>query len=256
MRLLVAILLAATLATPTPDDTTYPLACATSDSCELGEPCVADADCRSGHCVQAGILLGSGYFGGGWPGNSVCCERACDGDEACWARYLYDDQRFIHCVQPIERCAPELSACYAERDGYGLCESVQPRFGLCLSDPLRPTPTPTPVIRDNPCGCPFFYVDTSPLCIVPPKKVELGCKPSPHDPCARCCEDPWTCTWTCPGDCNRNGRVAIDELTRAVSVLLGQRPLTACAMLDANRDGEVRIAELIRAVGMALGGCD
>lgn len=33
---------------------------------------------------------------------------------------------------------------------------------------------------------------------------------------------------TCPGDCNRDGRVALNELIRLVNVALGSAPLQAC----------------------------
>lgn len=120
----------------------------------------------------------------------------------------------------------------------------------------RPTATPTPVIADNPCGCPFDYFGDDPICIAPPTRVQLGCKPSPHDVCTACCEEVWECTWTCPGDCNGNRRVGVEELTRAVNIFLGAQRLTACRNADANRDELLTINELIRAVTRALDGCE
>ncbi len=60
---------------------------------------------------------------------------------------------------------------------------------------------------------------------------------------------------TCPGDCDTNGAVTVDELIRGVNIALARQSLIACANLDANRDSEVRVDELVRAVNGALHGC-
>jgi hypothetical protein len=62
-------------------------------------------------------------------------------------------------------------------------------------------------------------------------------------------------TVACPGDCDGNRTVAIDELVIAVGKSLGEVPLTDCPSVDANGDGDVRIDELIDAVVAALHGC-
>jgi Ca2+-binding EF-hand superfamily protein len=59
----------------------------------------------------------------------------------------------------------------------------------------------------------------------------------------------------CPGDCDHNGVVTIDELIRAVDIALGEQPLPSCASLDRNGDGQIGINELIAAVDVALRGC-
>ncbi|MEO8603035.1 MAG: VCBS repeat-containing protein [bacterium] len=59
----------------------------------------------------------------------------------------------------------------------------------------------------------------------------------------------------CAGDCNASGAVSIDELTRAVSIVLGERDPRDCVALDQNGNGNVSIAEVIAAVGSALNGC-
>jgi len=59
----------------------------------------------------------------------------------------------------------------------------------------------------------------------------------------------------CPGDCNGDGSVAIDELIRAVAIALGQTPVSACSGLDTNADGAIEVAEIVSAVGGALNGC-
>jgi hypothetical protein len=59
----------------------------------------------------------------------------------------------------------------------------------------------------------------------------------------------------CPGDCNADDRVTIDELTRAVSIALGDRDVRECPALERDGQGGVSIDELIAAVFAALDGC-
>ncbi len=59
----------------------------------------------------------------------------------------------------------------------------------------------------------------------------------------------------CTGDCNRDGRVRVAELTRCVLIALGRRSLADCRGADADGDGVVMIGELIEAVNNALIGC-
>jgi len=54
------------------------------------------------------------------------------------------------------------------------------------------------------------------------------------------------------GDCDRNGRVAIDELIRGVSIALGTAPVSECTPFDRVADGRVTVNELVRGVGNAL----
>jgi hypothetical protein len=59
----------------------------------------------------------------------------------------------------------------------------------------------------------------------------------------------------CEGDCDGDGRVAVNELVTAVAIALGQEPLGRCELADSDRDGTVTVADLVRAVGRALAGC-
>ncbi|HSP97883.1 MAG TPA: hypothetical protein VL049_11645 [Candidatus Dormibacteraeota bacterium] len=59
----------------------------------------------------------------------------------------------------------------------------------------------------------------------------------------------------CPGDCNGDGAVSIDELVRGVGIALGSTGLGSCPAFDSGADGTVSIDELIAAVNAALGGC-
>jgi hypothetical protein len=59
---------------------------------------------------------------------------------------------------------------------------------------------------------------------------------------------------SCVGDCDTNGRVAINELILGVNIVLNFRPDTACPAF-ANSEGMVDIAQLITGVNEALNGC-
>jgi hypothetical protein len=56
------------------------------------------------------------------------------------------------------------------------------------------------------------------------------------------------------GDCDRNGRVTVDELVIGVNIALDIAPLASCPSFDSNGDGQVTVDELIVGVGNALTG--
>lgn len=55
------------------------------------------------------------------------------------------------------------------------------------------------------------------------------------------------------GDCDRDGRVAVDDIFRGVSIALGTLRLDRCPSMDRNGDGIVTINEVLQAVTLALG---
>jgi hypothetical protein len=59
----------------------------------------------------------------------------------------------------------------------------------------------------------------------------------------------------CPGDCNGDDEVTIDELILGVAIGLELEDAGACPALDPDGDGAVTIDELLQAVGAALTGC-
>ncbi len=59
----------------------------------------------------------------------------------------------------------------------------------------------------------------------------------------------------CPGDCNGDGQVAINEIVTAVSIALGERTISVCPSADLDGDGTVTINELIVDVNSALSAC-
>jgi hypothetical protein len=59
----------------------------------------------------------------------------------------------------------------------------------------------------------------------------------------------------CPGDCNGDGEVFVDEVTMAVRIMAGDAPLSECPAADADGDGEVFVTDVTRAA-LSLGlGC-
>jgi len=60
---------------------------------------------------------------------------------------------------------------------------------------------------------------------------------------------------TCPGDCNVDWRVEVDELVQGLAILLGRDSLDLCLPLDANGDTEIHIDEMVTAIDRSLHGC-
>ncbi|MCK6554002.1 hypothetical protein L6Q96_05390 [Candidatus Binatia bacterium] len=60
---------------------------------------------------------------------------------------------------------------------------------------------------------------------------------------------------TCPGDCDRDGTAAVDELIVGVNIALNLQPMSACPPFDANGTGAVEIDDIVAAVNAALRGC-
>lgn len=59
----------------------------------------------------------------------------------------------------------------------------------------------------------------------------------------------------CAGDCNQNGVVTVDELVRAVTIVLRNGVAADCSRADVNGNGVLTIDELVKAVNAALNGC-
>lgn len=60
---------------------------------------------------------------------------------------------------------------------------------------------------------------------------------------------------TCPGDCDYNRSITVDELVTGINVALGTATLAHCVGFDGDGDGEVSVDEIIINIGLALGGC-
>src|SRR5512139_1104634 len=62
-------------------------------------------------------------------------------------------------------------------------------------------------------------------------------------------------TTTCPGDCNSDGAVTINELIVGVNIALEIEPGTTCPVFDASGDGTVTVNEIILGVNASLNDC-
>jgi hypothetical protein len=68
------------------------------------------------------------------------------------------------------------------------------------------------------------------------------------------------CPWqhgstACPGDCDRNGRVSVDELAMAVGIALDGSNVSACEPADTDADGRLSINDLVASINGALTAC-
>jgi hypothetical protein len=59
----------------------------------------------------------------------------------------------------------------------------------------------------------------------------------------------------CPGDCDGDGFVRVNELVAGVRVALEQAAVATCMSFDTDGDGRVSVNELVRGVGSLLRGC-
>lgn len=62
-------------------------------------------------------------------------------------------------------------------------------------------------------------------------------------------------TSECPGDCDDDGTVRIDELLRGVNIALNALSVVVCPAFDTNRNAAVQIDDLVAGVNAALHGC-
>jgi cytochrome c peroxidase len=66
--------------------------------------------------------------------------------------------------------------------------------------------------------------------------------------------DPFTVN-ACPGDCDQDGAVTVNELVADVDVSLGSGSLALCWVGDTDGNGEVDVGELLQGINAALYGC-
>jgi len=59
----------------------------------------------------------------------------------------------------------------------------------------------------------------------------------------------------CPGDCDGDNTVGVNELVIEVNIALGNSPVSMCEAGDLDQDGQITINEILAAVNSALGGC-
>jgi len=59
----------------------------------------------------------------------------------------------------------------------------------------------------------------------------------------------------CPGDCNFDATVTVDELITGINIALGTATYAHCVGMDTSGDGEVSVDELVVVINRALAGC-
>ena len=59
----------------------------------------------------------------------------------------------------------------------------------------------------------------------------------------------------CPGDCNGDGNVLVNEITLGVRILAGEAQLSDCPAADADGDGVVLVTDITRAIVSLAFGC-
>jgi len=60
---------------------------------------------------------------------------------------------------------------------------------------------------------------------------------------------------TCPGDCDGNRQVRVEELVKGIQIDLGDQSLQTCFPFDVDGNGTVTVDELAQGVNAALKGC-
>lgn len=230
-----------------------------------GAMCMGDGDCPGGLCVVAQAVCDGGgeddgkrcqCINGTCGGLPVCAQNTAMG--TCSGGALAGD-----CCETSMNCAGGAPCAGSAR----VCLGGGRKGFPCLRDPHCPGST---------CGTPdrvciggdyegVACVDAADCAggecaarMATPRPTAAGTgTPTPLGGGATPTPTP-TVTATaggCPGDCNANGAVAINELITLVNVALLNLPVTACPVGDVNGDGKVAINELITAVTRALNGC-
>jgi hypothetical protein len=230
--------------------------------------------------------------GSGHPGDSVSLTATLDADSALKAVGLDAEIRFdaavVHPLQPLhDHCA--LDARLAATHGLGtqlLADDV-----LLVSIYVTGVPAILPALGNGPMvSCDFGIAPTAAggvttlilqavaltdtqahpltatahdgaIIVLDPSPTPTEVAPSPSPTSAWTAALPQSPTTSptpyveCPGDCDRDGQVTVDELIEGVRINLGMLSLESCAALDRDGNAYASIDEIIGAVQSALRGC-
>jgi hypothetical protein len=138
------------------------------------------------------------------------------------------------------------------RDDYDCGSGTSDTFKFCELD--HPVPGPLHVLLQRLDGFGAYQL-TATMFAYPPG-VTPPTSPTPTATRAPMpTRKPTTPLGPCVGDCNHDGRIAISELVRGVTLALDGTEPSACAQLDVNANGAVSVNELVMAVTAALNGC-
>jgi len=136
---------------------------------------------------------------------------------------------------------------------YVLRVTLDPGGRIEETDETNNVATVRVVIPSRPGETPLATPTSTPPSPATPTATEAATEtPTPEPPAT---DTPTPGCTTCPGDCNCDGSITVDELVRAVNTGLGLAGVAECATADGNGDGEVTVDEMVRAVNGALSGC-
>lgn len=132
---------------------------------------------------------------------------------------------------------------------FGAVREIVIRVGAPLLATATITRMPTPTI--TPSLAPSATITRAPTATSTPPVIRTATVTVPPGSTA-------TATPTrpiCPGDCNRDHVVLVNEVTRMVNIAFETVPVTECPAGDVDGDGRIVVPEMLQAVGTLLNGC-
>lgn len=254
----------------------------TGGTCDDGNECTVNDTCVSGVCQGTAAPNGAACNGGcgscvGAGGFTVCVPDFQRNGQNCNDGFLCttgDRCQFGVCLGDfricpdadgnpctLDFCNPQTGACMAT--SFSPCTSCQ----TCV----RATSGPLP-FRCDPSGngtsCDDFNVCTGdgicnggeclgapPVGPGDPTPTASATHTVVRTPTSPPGNTPTPGSGGCPGDCNGDGAVTVDEVISGVNIALGNVPVSACPAMDDNGDSDVTVDEILKAVNAALNGC-
>ncbi len=214
-----------------------PVDCGDAGCCPAGETCGSQGDC----CPQdKPVDCGEAYNGTCCPAGTTCA--ACPGVGVICAPNGY-------C--PIPPPPGTAACCYED----GLCGDVPPDdcsalHGVFIGG-ISTCATTNCHDLGNCCehggACDNFVTQSECESALCGKWFKGGTCSQFGGSCASLFPNPLPC------DCDNNGKLGVNELVRAVNIILGSAPVSACPAADTNHDNRVTIDELVRCVAVSLG---
>jgi hypothetical protein len=220
------------------------------------------------HCVN-GSCIGGEQAPDGTPCRTL--NSPCFTEGRCMLGFCQGSNP-IDCPDDGDPCTSDFCSPFTERcESFPLCPDFGCSVGQC--DPQTQECTYTPINEGQACddfdactigercvdgNCVGTLVDTPTPSVTP--LVTATPRPSPSStqtPTLTATPAPTaTAVHTCPGDCNGDGEVTVDDLIVMVNIAQGSQPVSACSPGDTNDDGEITIEEVLQGVNRALSACE
>jgi hypothetical protein len=229
--------------------------CDDRDECTRNDRCTVDpvlGEICTGEPADTGTRCGGGCG---------TCQPSSFGGMVCVGDPAYDNQAcdpgFGPCVEGTcipgaGVCLPRLRVC-PDSDGDPCTDNCNFATGQCERDAPKCTPQCETCNASSGACEPANLgerCDDGNVCT-----TDSRCASMEIDGAARGACVPLAQSDGCPGDCNGDRMVTVNELVLGVGIALGSQPAAACTAMDANGNGTVEITELISAVTAALNGC-